>query len=159
MNGPMGGLEPVRAALLARARADAAAVDVAASRAAARTLADAQKEVARITAGARESGEREARAALAADRMRVRRQARGTVLAAQREGYEQLRTAARAALRLWGTEAAAREALVRKAREVLGPDAVLRDAPGGGILAEHAGRRLDLSLDALADRALEAVHR
>ncbi|MFE3644161.1 hypothetical protein ACFXOM_24710, partial [Streptomyces sp. NPDC059169] len=38
---------------------------------------------------------------------------------------------------------------------LLGPDAVITDCAGGGVLAEAPGRRVDLSLATLADRALE----
>ena len=50
-----------------------------------------------------------------------------------------------------------RDRLAARARAELGPDARITDATDGGLLAEAPGRRLDLSLDALADLAVDAL--
>ncbi|MEV5845331.1 hypothetical protein AB0M32_25505 [Streptomyces sp. NPDC051985] len=47
--------------------------------------------------------------------------------------------------------------LADTARAVLGPEARITAAPGGGITADVPGRHLDLSADTLADRALERM--
>ena len=44
-----------------------------------------------------------------------------------------------------------------RARAALGPDAILTEAPEGGLVAESGSRRLDLTLPTLADAALEAA--
>ncbi len=151
-----GRLDPVRDALIGAARADADALTRAACEEADRTVAAARERAAQILGGARELGERDGRAAVAVQRMGVRRQGRALVLAARRQAYEQRRAAAREAVRRLGGEDGTRDALVRLAQRVLGPDVQVRDAPDGGIVAEHAGRRLDLSLDTVADQAVEA---
>ena len=90
---------------------------------------------------------------------RARREARATVLAAHREGYETLRAAAyEAVLRLRDDPRYPQlhEALTLAARRTLGRGARLRDASDGGVVAERAGRRLDLSLTGFADRAVDA---
>ena len=153
----MNGLEPVVAALRASADADASAVSRDAADRAATSLAAARDQAAQILARAREAGECDARAAITAERMRVRRQARTLVLTAHRAAYERLRAAARDAARRWAEEPGNHDALVRAATRVLGPRARLREAPGGGIVAEHAGRRLDLSVDTIADRAVDEL--
>ncbi len=153
----MTGVDTVRQALLDAARADADGLTRCADEDADRTVTAARERAARILDEARQSGARDGQATIAAQRMGVRRQGRALVLAAHREAYENLRAAAREAVHRLGGQDGTREALVRLARQVLGPDARLCDAPGGGIVAEHAGRRLDLSLDAIAERALEEV--
>ena len=44
-----------------------------------------------------------------------------------------------------------------KLRRVLGDEAQLHEAPGGGLIATAPGRSADLSLTRLADRAVDAV--
>jgi hypothetical protein len=50
-----------------------------------------------------------------------------------------------------------RARLVAAIHERLGPRAAVRDAPGGGVVGEVPGRRLDLSLAAFADRAVDRI--
>jgi vacuolar-type H+-ATPase subunit E/Vma4 len=50
---------------------------------------------------------------------------------------------------------ALRARLADRAREQLGPQALLVESPDGGIVASAGNERVDLSLPALADRALE----
>jgi hypothetical protein len=126
-------LEPVRGALLDRARADATAAGAAADARAEGVLAGARAEADRLVAQARAQGAADGAAALAATRARARRQARSVVLAAQRAAYEELRRRARAdALRLSG--------------------GAQRTSP-----VEGGGRRIVWSSDALADEALDAL--
>ena len=85
---------------------------------------------------------------------------RREVLAAQDNAYRLWRRrAAEAVLRLhqdagyplW------RNALSRTARATLGDDAHLVEDPEGGVQAELGRRRLDLSLSAIATRAIDNV--
>jgi hypothetical protein len=45
--------------------------------------------------------------------------------------------------------------LGQRARRLLGPDAEIAEDPDGGVVARAAGRRVDLTLDALVARALD----
>jgi hypothetical protein len=47
--------------------------------------------------------------------------------------------------------------LAEAAQAALGPDAVVSDAPGGGVIAHAGGRVLDLSLAGFADRAVDVL--
>ncbi len=153
-------LAPVREELLARARADAeqalaeADADAAASLAAARSEADA------ILDAARAQGESDAAAVLSAKRARDRRQARAVVLAAQREAYDELRSQvvhALSAIRDDPGYGPWRDRLAEHARTVLGADAVVSEAPEGGVLGEANGRRVLYTLVGLADRAIHTM--
>jgi len=151
-------LAPVRAALLESAEADAERIRGEAEEVARRTVAAAHKEAARIRARARRQGACDAASALAADRARARRQARATVLAARREGYEALRVAAHEAVLRWHDDPGyprLHEALRVAARRALGRGVRLHDAPDGGVIGERTGRRIDLSLTGFADRAVD----
>lgn len=151
-------LEPVRATLLDAARADATDLLHRAEQAGAHTRAAAEQEAAQILAKAREVGAADAGAALAAERTRARQEARTTVLAARREAYEQLRAAARTAVARLADEPgypAVRQRLADTARRVLGAQAQITDVPGGGVRGQAPGRRLDLSLTDVADRAVD----
>jgi vacuolar-type H+-ATPase subunit E/Vma4 len=157
---PADALAPVRDALLARARAEARRLRGEAAAEADAELAKTRRQAAAILAEAREQGERDGAAIAAAAEARARRQARGSVLAAQRRAYETLRQRCRSAasdLRHDPDYPRLRERLVRLARERAGPGAVAHETPGGGAVAEADGRRVDCSLAALADRALDAL--
>jgi vacuolar-type H+-ATPase subunit E/Vma4 len=152
-------LAPVRAALLASARAEAARIRADADAAAERTVAVAREEAAAILARARKQGAADAAALLGADRSCARRQARALVLAARREGYENLRAAARAAvlrMRYDPGYPRLRTALADAARHTLGRSARIGDTDDGGVVGQRAGRRVDLSLTGFADRAVDA---
>ena len=80
------------------------------------------------------------------------------MLRAQHETYAALHRQARVrvcALSADPSYPALFERLCERARAELGADAVLREHPDGGVVAEVPGRRLDLSLPALADRAVD----
>lgn len=157
---PVPELAPVRAELLDRARADAAALLAAADAEAAAVVAAARGEAAELLADARAQGERDAAGVVAEARSRARRQARTTVLRAQREAYEQLCRRSREASRALRVEPAYQDLLAglrQRARAELGPDATVVEHPDGGVLAEAPGRRVRHTLDALADRAVAAL--
>ncbi|MEI8406606.1 MULTISPECIES: V-type ATP synthase subunit E family protein [unclassified Kribbella] len=151
-------LDPVRSALLAAAHADAAAVRLKAQRQKDELLADARRTSAGMLAAARTDGQADATAAVAARMADSRREARRTVLAAQRELYDELRRRCRTAATGLAEEpdyAELRQQLVEAARAWLGTDAMVTDSPDGGVVASVGSRRLDLSLPALAERALD----
>lgn len=153
-------LAPVRAALLERARADAA-----------RTLSDAQRDADALLGGARAEAEalldsarargaEEAAAVLAAERAHARRSVRAAELQVRREAYDELRerTAARLRERCAGPGGPALAArMAEHVRAVLGPDALIGAVPGGGVRGHLDGRFADCSVEALAERAVEAL--
>jgi vacuolar-type H+-ATPase subunit E/Vma4 len=147
-------LEPVQAALLARARADANDVLAAADADAARAAGSAQAESEQIRAAARSSGAADAKTVRATELAGAPPRGAGLVLAAQRAAYEELRRRTRKELTAAGTAGRVRAALAARARAVLGPDARIVDRPAGGVVGEAAGRRVDCSVDALVERAL-----
>ncbi|MFD0034370.1 hypothetical protein ACFVJK_40370 [Streptomyces sp. NPDC127172] len=74
------------------------------------------------------------------------------------EIYAELRNAVREGVRRALAEGAVPQArLAEAARAVLGTGAQVTAAGGGGVTAEVPGRRVDLSADALADRALSRL--
>jgi len=153
-------LEPVRRALLADARSRADAALAAAREQAGQQRAAARAEAAALLAAARAAGEESARTAAQASTLRARRAARGSLLAVQRELYEELRVRAREAVTVLRDDPGYPELLGRlaeRARTELGPGAVVDEDPGGGVLGRCDGRSLDLSLPALAARALERL--
>lgn len=153
-------LAPVRDALLDRARHEAHRLLAAADADVDRALAAARDDAAETLAVARAAGAADAATALADARARARRQARARVLAARRTAYEDLRRQAREATRALcgGPDAAAvLDVLRERAGAALGPGAVVTDAPGGGVRAESAGRRVTLTPEALADEALDRL--
>lgn len=153
-------LEPVRDALLRQARSDAEAELLAADTAARTRLEAARAEARRITDDARSQGEADAAMMLGRDRAQARRRAHASVLAAQQGAYEGLRRRAREAVRALRVDPGY-DALVAQlsdsVRRTLGDDAVIRMHPDGGLIADAPGRHVELSLDALADRAVDAL--
>lgn len=152
-------LDPVRTALLAAARADAADVVRHAESQRRELIEQARRTAAELVADARAAGEAAAQATVAARLAQSRRAARRSVLSAQRELYDELRDRCRAAASaLAGTAEydGLRRQLIEKARGQLGPETVVQDSPDGGIVASAGKERVDLSLPALADSALNA---
>ncbi|GIJ71541.1 hypothetical protein [Virgisporangium ochraceum] len=149
-------LRPLREALLEQAGADARSRIADAEADAVRTLDAAKREADGIRTAARRDGEADARALQTADLARARRQARASVLAAQRSGYEALRACVADTLRTGAAAEELRNALVARVRAVLGPEARTVDHPSGGVVGEVPGRRVDCSVDALVDRVLSA---
>jgi vacuolar-type H+-ATPase subunit E/Vma4 len=153
-------LAPVRTALVAAAEADAAATLAAADAEAAATVAAAEARAAELVARARADGAADAESMLAADRARGRREGRRIVLAARSQAYDGLRHRARAAVVALRTDPAYEaivEGLAGRARALLGADAVITRHPYGGVLGSAPGRRCDLSLPTLADRAFDSL--
>jgi hypothetical protein len=108
-----------------------------------------------VLASARSRGAAEADAVLALQRARERRAARAVVLAAQRAAATELREHAREAVRALLESPGAAEGLAAAVRRRLGPGAVLREHPSGGIVGDTPdGRRVDASVDDLVDGAL-----
>jgi vacuolar-type H+-ATPase subunit E/Vma4 len=151
-------LAPVRAALVAKARADAGRLLAVAEQHAAVEVAAAEQRAETVLAAARARGEADARALVDAELVRARREGRALVLVAQRAAYDDLRQrvrAAVAALRDSPGYPALRRALEERARAALGPDVLLTDDPSGGFVAESGSRRAVFTLEALADEVLE----
>ena len=159
MTAPFDGrsLEPLREALLRRARNEADAVLAQADTEGAAVLQRAQAEADRIRTAARERGVADGTASAAATRAGAERRARSLLLEAHRAAAEEERRAAREAVRTLVDDAIyppARAALVARARSELGADAVVVDVAGGGIRATAAGRSIRYALDDLADELL-----
>jgi vacuolar-type H+-ATPase subunit E/Vma4 len=153
-------LQPVRQALLADARSRADATLAKAREQAEQRRAKARAEGAALLAEARAAGEESARAAAQTDIMRARRAARGLILTAQRELYDELTMQAQQAVVLLRQDPDYPDGLRRlaeRARAELGTGAVIVEHPVGGVLGTCEGRSLDLSLPALAARALEQL--
>jgi vacuolar-type H+-ATPase subunit E/Vma4 len=153
-------LEPVREQLLWAARTEAEALLTEADVHVAVVLADAEAQAAAILAEARRLGETDAAAARDAARARARRAARARELTARRECWEELGRLVVSGvedLRRADSYPLLRARLTAYVRDALGPDARVTQAPGGGVLGETAGRRLDCSLASLAHRALERI--
>jgi vacuolar-type H+-ATPase subunit E/Vma4 len=151
-------LAPVRTALRAAARADAAAVLRKAQQEKSDLLADARRTADEIEATARAEGAADATAAVTARLAQSRRDARRTVLSAQRELFDELRRRCRAAATALAESPGyeeLRRRLTERALAQLGPDATVTESRGGGVLASAGSRRLDLSLPTLAERALD----
>lgn len=155
-------LEPLRAALLASAREQAAGVladaeaAVEAELAAARADADALVERAR--ADARQRADLEHRHVVAARR----REAQARVLRARREAREALHDEvlrAAGSLRDDPAYAVLLDRLEDDARARLGPGAAIeRDPPGlGGVIARAGRRVIDATLPVLAERELDGL--
>lgn len=148
-------LEPLRAALVARARAEADRLCADAETAGGEMLAEADDEAEALLAKARAQGETDAAAMFASEMDRARRSARGVVLAAQRAAYNELRQRAITAVRGLLADPARRARLATVLRSQLGDQAVIREHPDGGIVAETPdGRSIDASIEKLVDNAV-----
>lgn len=148
-------LEPLRAALLGRARADADNQRTAAEDAGRRVVEVAQREADAALDEARSRGAADAAGLLAVERAQARRTARAVVLAAQRAAYYELCRQARAAVADLLADPDRHRHLAVTVRERLGDGAIVHDDPAGGVVAELAdGRRIDASVDALVAAAI-----
>lgn len=158
MTAPVDALDPVRAELLHAARASADAVRARARADADETLRAARATAEQILARARDLGTAEGTAAAERERVRAVQDAWAAELAVRAEVYAELRNAVREGVRRALTEGVVPQArLAEAARAVLGTEARVTAAEGGGVTAEVPGRRVDLSADALADRALNRL--
>jgi cell division septum initiation protein DivIVA len=153
-------LAPVRDFLLTSARQDCAEILHKAEDEAAVVLSAARKEADAIVAAARAEGVADAAAVAAADLTRAKRQAREVVLRTQRESFDTLRRQSQAAAKdLLGRAdyGALHQQLECVARSRAGSLGSASEHPDGGFVVDGPGWRLDLSLPALADGALEAL--
>jgi hypothetical protein len=97
---------------------------------------------------------------LETERVRTGRVVRAAELQARRDAYDELRkrTAARLRERCAGPEGAALAArMAELVHAILGPDAELVRASGGGLRGQLARRFADCSVEVLAERAVEAL--
>lgn len=148
-------LEPLRAALTSRARADADQVRADAEIDGRQLLAAARDEAEALLAKARAQGEMDAAAMFASEMDRARRSARGVVLAEQRASYNELRQRALTAVRGLVADPARRARLATLLRGRLGEQAAIREHPDGGLVAETPdGRSVDASIEKLVDIAV-----
>lgn len=153
-------LQPLLAALLGRAHRGADEVLRAADADAAATLAQARAQAEGVLAEARAQGKADAEAVLAGSRARAEREARAVLLAVQEQAYQQARLAVRDALRRLRDDPAhprVVDALAARARAALGPGAQVRELATGGIEARAGDRRVEYSLDGLADDLVEQM--
>ncbi|WP_141585787.1 hypothetical protein [Actinomadura sp. WMMA1423] len=153
-------LAPVRGALADRARTEAARLVADAERDAAATTGGARAEAARILAEAQAAGRADGALAAAVARSRARAASRAIVLRARRQAYDELRRRIRREVRALfdGPDAPANErALTARARGLLGTGALIGRAGGGGLVARVPDAEVDLSADALTDRAMAAL--
>lgn len=152
------GLDPVREALLADARAAADRVvrqaEDRASDQVERAHAETEARVARARAEGEAAADLETISALA----EARRGARALVLEAQRAVYDDVRRQAEAAVQELRTTPRYEELLDRlttRAGEILGPEAqVERDPPEGGVIARAGNRRVAFTLPVLVEHCL-----
>ncbi len=156
---PVEALDPVRAALLADARRDAARLLAAADAEVEAIRRRSAEECDRIQRDARARGEAEAQETLAAERARARRRSRTVVLRARGEVYQELRRRVReaaGALRQAADYPALHARLVEEARAAVGADAQVTETPDG-VVAEAHGHRAALSLTAVAEDVLDRM--
>lgn len=153
-------LDPVRARLIERARADADAFLDAARAEAAGTIAAAEARAEATLDEARIRGEVLAAGDAAEQLAAAHRDARVLELAAQRAVYDEARDGIDRGIR------ALRDApdypnilaaLERRARDLLGSEALFTEDECGGVIATVPGRRLDLSLPTIATRVADSL--
>ncbi len=157
-------LEPVRARLLAEARAEADQITAQARAEADRVVRDARAAAERAIALARAEGEAAAVPLAAAERRQGRARARETVLGAQRAAYEELAERVRAAADELRDEPeypallSRLTALATRAAEAAGAVDVSVSVPAqGGVIARAGLTVVDCSLPRLAAQALAAL--
>lgn len=157
---PTDALAPLTTALLDRARGAADEVLARADEDALAALGRARAQADALLAEARAKGAAEGAAVLDAQRAGAQRRARGVLLAAQRAAHDDLRAAARGAVRAVRDDPdypAMIEALRARAMRDLGPGTSITELDAGGIVAESGQRRAEYSLDALADDLVDQV--
>jgi vacuolar-type H+-ATPase subunit E/Vma4 len=155
-------VEPVRAAFLEHARAEAERTLHEADEQAAALLRQAEAQGLSLVEQARAEGVAVAGTEGAAEEARARRRARALVLAAEQELLEELRAGAHEAahrLRQAPGYAELVDRLAATATTQLGGEARVESDPpeAGGVRASSGHRHVDYSLDVLADRCLERL--
>jgi len=152
--------EPLRAALLRRAQREADIAIAAAERQVAEELAAATTAADARVSAARQRGEAEAANAAVVDDARVRQEARTLILHAETSVYDEILRRTHEAVRRLHDDSCyprLRGRLETVGRARLGSDAVCHEDPMGGVVLEAAGRRIEATLDALADWAVGAL--
>ncbi|MFJ6902650.1 hypothetical protein [Streptomyces griseoluteus] len=158
MTAPVDALSPVRAELLRAARVSAGTVRDRARAEAEEALRSARASAEAVLARARDVGTADGATAAARERVGAVQDAWTAELAARAEVYASLRAAVLAGVRKkFAEDASLRSRCEEAARRVLGPQARVTPVPEGGVRAEVPGRRIDLSADALAERALNGL--
>jgi vacuolar-type H+-ATPase subunit E/Vma4 len=150
-------LEPVTAAMLRRATAEAEAIIAIARQDAAALLAAARRDAEATLGQARADGIAQAAPLAAAERSRGRRVERETVLAAERGLRHEAERRIRAAvlgLRDQPGYDELRDRLTALSRTAAGPGAVVSEHAAGGVVARAPGVFVDCSLPRLADRVI-----
>ncbi|MFF3518118.1 hypothetical protein [Streptomyces sp. NPDC002573] len=151
-------LDPVRAGLLRAARTDADVVVARARADAEETVRTARAEAAAVLERARDQGAADGTAAAARERVRAREDAWARELAARADAYADFWHRVRGGVRDRLAESDGFLArLEERARTLIGTGAQVTATPDGGVTAEVPGRRVDLSADALADRAVQRL--
>ncbi|MCZ4602784.1 hypothetical protein O3S80_03145 [Streptomyces sp. Lzd4kr] len=153
-------LSPVRAELLRAAHSEAETLLARAERDAAARVDEARVEARSILDAARRQGEADGADAARDLLVGARREARSRTLSARREAYEELRREAAERMqevRRTDEYPPLRQRLEHRVRVLLGPGVGMTEHADGGVVAEASGRRVDLSLPALADRALDRM--
>jgi hypothetical protein len=153
-------LEPVRAAMLSAASANAARNLTRARAAAAAQLQEAGRAADEAVATASAEGAASARPTAMAEVARSRRIARSMILEAEQATYRHLAGTIRTAVlglrdqpsypQLW-------QRLIGMAGDAAGPDAVIADHDSGGVVATAPGVVVDCSLDRLADLVITSL--
>jgi hypothetical protein len=118
---------------------------------------EAEAQAAITVEQARQDGIAEAAAMAATQRARSRRQARAIMLRAHAEALDELRRRSLEAVARISTEPGypeRRSRLIGYVRARLGEDAVISDAPTGGIIGTVPGRRLDCSFATFVEQVL-----
>jgi hypothetical protein len=150
-------LELLKAELMRQAHADAADRVQRAAAEDAATIAEAQQKAALMIEHARQEGIADASVLVAAQRIHGRRQARTVTLRARAAALDELRRRSMAAMARLGRGPdypTLRGVLVDYVSSQLGEQAVISEAPIGGVIGTVPGRRLDCSFAALAEQAV-----
>ena len=153
-------LAPVRAYLLAGARAEADRILGQARRQADQTLRQARRDAEQAVRQAREEGEAQAAPAAAAKRARGRERARSIELGAQRQACEELRAQVLAAAGRLRDEPGYERlvaGLSALAAGAAGPGATVTADQAGGMVARSGHAVVDCSLPRLASLAVDAL--
>jgi vacuolar-type H+-ATPase subunit E/Vma4 len=155
-------LAPLRDALLAAARGRAAGVQAEAAAQVESQLAAAREEADAHVVRARAEAQRQAELETQRRLSSGRRDAQGRVLRAREAAYESLRKEAIGAalgLRAEPGYEALLDRLEADARGRLGPGATIQRDPAdaGGVIARDGQRRIDATLPALVERALDEL--
>ncbi len=150
------GLAPITGMLLDRAHRDAGRIRAEARATADDELTHARADAAGILAAARVAGAGEAESSAGTQLVHARRRARAIVLAARRQVYEELCRRVRAELAAWCDDTMTGR-LRDLALERAGPGARVVATPDGGVAGVGAGVRVDCSISALADHAVDLL--